>query len=188
MQEVFEKIIEKLSNLGWVFADYYPDGTNISRVSKKSVPFDEVVEIVRQAAAKYEKDNYFNLDEVTLHKCPVCGGVAEHRVKKTGCWACGCFKCKVFKTGHNHDKAIQAWEDFCAEYNNDWIPISSGRLPKECEDVEVTVEEINEVGEKQYYNARSWLQDGRWVIKKNPYNPTVIAWRYPTQPYVPKGE
>lgn len=53
MQEVFEKIIEKLANLGWVFADYYPDGTNISRVSKKSVPYDEVVEIVKQTEAEY---------------------------------------------------------------------------------------------------------------------------------------
>lgn len=32
MQEVFEKILDRLENLGWVFADYYPDGTNISRV------------------------------------------------------------------------------------------------------------------------------------------------------------
>lgn len=53
MKEVFEKIIERLANIGWVFADYYPDGTNISRVSKKSVPCDEVVEIVKQAAAEY---------------------------------------------------------------------------------------------------------------------------------------
>ena len=53
MQEVFEKIIERLANIGWVFADYYPDGTNISRVSKKSVPYDEIVEIVKQAAADY---------------------------------------------------------------------------------------------------------------------------------------
>lgn len=79
-------------------------------------------------------------------------------------------------------------EQAASEYNNDWIPVSSGRLPKEHEDVEVTVEEINEVGEKQYYNARSWLQDDRWVIKKNPYNPTVIAWRYPIAPYQPKEE
>ena len=53
MKEVFEKIIEKLSNLGWVFADYYPDGTNISRVSKKSISYDEVVEMVRQVDAEY---------------------------------------------------------------------------------------------------------------------------------------
>ena len=47
---------------------------------------------------------------------------------------------------------------------------------------------IDIVGGKRYYNVRSWLQDGQWVIKKNPYNPTVIAWKYPTEPYQPKGE
>lgn len=71
-----------------------------------------------------------------------------------------------------------------AEYNNGWIPCSSGKLPEENVDVEVTVEEIaDEVGGKRYYNVRSWLQDGKWVIKKNPYHPTVIAWKYPTKPY-----
>lgn len=75
------------------------------------------------------------------------------------------------------------------EYNNGWIPCSSGRLPEENTDVEVTIEEIaNDVGGKRYYNVRSWLQDGQWVIKKNPYKPTVIAWKYPTEPYQPKGE
>ena len=49
MQEVFEKIIEKLTNIEWAFADYYQHGTNISRVCKESVPRDEVVEIVKQA-------------------------------------------------------------------------------------------------------------------------------------------
>lgn len=74
------------------------------------------------------------------------------------------------------------------KYNNGWIPCSE-RLPEEYEDVEVTIEEIaNDVGGKRYYNVRSWLQDGQWVIKKNPYNPTVIAWKYPTEPYQPKGE
>lgn len=73
--------------------------------------------------------------------------------------------------------------------SNGWIPCSSGRLPEENADVEVTIEEIaNDVGGKRYYNVRSWLQDGQWVIKKNPYNPTVIAWKYPTEPYQPKGE
>lgn len=86
------------------------------------------------------------------------------------------------------NRAVEIIEQAASEYNNDWIPVSSGRLPKEHEDVEVTVEEINEVGEKQYYNARSWLQDDRWVIKRNPYNPTVIAWRYPIAPYQPKEE
>ena len=49
----FEKILERLQNIGWVYADYYPDGTNISRVSKKSVSYDEVIKIVQEIAEEY---------------------------------------------------------------------------------------------------------------------------------------
>ena len=73
-------------------------------------------------------------------------------------------------------------------WSNGWIPCSE-RLPEEYDDVEVTIEEIaDDVGGKRYYNVRSWLQDGQWVIKKNPHNPTVIAWKYPAQPYQPEEE
>lgn len=88
------------------------------------------------------------------------------------------------------DVAIEIVKHAAAEYNNDdgWI-LCSERLPEEYDDVEVTIEEIaDDVGGKRYYNVRSWLQDGQWVIKKNPYHPTVIAWKYPTEPYQPKGE
>ena len=85
-------------------------------------------------------------------------------------------------------EAVSIVQEVAKEYNNGWIPCSE-RLPEEYEDVEVTVEEVaNEVGEKRYYNVRSWLQNGQWVIKKNPYHPTVIAWKYPTEPYQQKGE
>ncbi|MGN0348216.1 MAG: hypothetical protein ACI4DR_01635 [Roseburia sp.] len=87
------------------------------------------------------------------------------------------------------DTAIEIVKQAVAEYNNGWILCSSGKLPEENEDVEVTIEEIaDDVGGKRYYNMRSWLQDGQWVIKKNPYHPTVIAWKYPTEPYQPKGD
>lgn len=80
-------------------------------------------------------------------------------------------------------KAITIVRQESEKYNNGWIPVTE-RLPEENEDVEVTVEEIaDEVGGKRYYNVRSWLQDGKWAIKKNPYHPTVIAWKYPTEPY-----
>lgn len=42
-----DKVVEQLENLGWVFADYYPDGTNISRESRKSIPYDRAIEIVK---------------------------------------------------------------------------------------------------------------------------------------------
>lgn len=81
------------------------------------------------------------------------------------------------------DDAIKIVKQEVEKYNDGWIPVSE-KLPEEKEDVEVTVEEIaDEVGGKRYYNVRSWLQDEQWVIKKNPYHPTVIAWKYPTEPY-----
>ena len=53
MNKAFDKILERLQNIGWVYADYYPDGTNISRVSKKSVSYDEVIKIVQEVAEEY---------------------------------------------------------------------------------------------------------------------------------------
>jgi hypothetical protein len=86
-------------------------------------------------------------------------------------------------------RIMQIVKQAAAEYNKGWIPCNSGKLPEEYEDVEVSVEEIaDDVGGKRYYTMRSWLQDGKWVIKKNPYHPTVIAWKYPTEPYQPKEE
>ena len=31
MQEIFEKIRERLKELGWVFGEYYPDGTEVNK-------------------------------------------------------------------------------------------------------------------------------------------------------------
>ena len=53
MNKAFEKILERLKNIGWVYADYYPDGTNMSRISKKSVSYDEVIKIVQEVAEEY---------------------------------------------------------------------------------------------------------------------------------------
>ncbi|MGN0415974.1 MAG: hypothetical protein ACI4FX_10870 [Agathobacter sp.] len=71
-------------------------------------------------------------------------------------------------------------------YNGGWILCNSGKLPEEFVDVDVTIEETLESGEKEYYTARSWIQDGVWVVKKNPRHPKVIAWKYPAEPYIPK--
>lgn len=56
MKEFVEKLIGRLEELGWVFADYYPDGTEIHKERKKSVPYDEVINIVNQLAEEYGKD------------------------------------------------------------------------------------------------------------------------------------
>ena len=31
---------------------------------------------------------------------------------------------------------------------------------------------------------KSLYRDGDWTIRKNKYNPTVIAWKPPTEPYI----
>ncbi len=136
MQEVFEKIIEKLNSKKAYFQRFYEcegKSEHDADLNKSTqLAFDDAIEIVKQAAEKLGTDTNVG--------------------------------------------------------SNGWIPVSE-RLPEEYEDVEVTIEEIaDDVGGKRYYNVRSWLQDGQWVIKKNPYKPTVIAWKYPTEPYQPKGE
>lgn len=136
MQEVFEKIIEKLNSKKAYFQRFYEcegKSEHDADLNKSTqLAFDDAIEIVKQEAEKFGRDTNVG--------------------------------------------------------SNGWIPVSE-RLPEEYEDVEVTIEEIaDDVGGKRYYNVRSWLQDGQWVIKKNPYKPTVIAWKYPTEPYQPKGE
>ena len=53
---MIEKILERLKTVGWVFAEYFPDETAIHRVTKKSIPYDEVVKIVQEVAKEYGKD------------------------------------------------------------------------------------------------------------------------------------
>ena len=72
MKEFVEKLIGRLEELGWVFADYYPDGTAINRKRKKSVAYDDVIEIVNQLAeemgvSKMENTNWIPC-EVELPK------------------------------------------------------------------------------------------------------------------------
>lgn len=86
------------------------------------------------------------------------------------------------------DTAIKIVNEVAEEWNNGWIPVSE-RLPEERVGVDVTImEDADEVGGKRYYNIRTWLQDGQFRFKKNPYNQVAIAWKYPTEPYQPKGD
>lgn len=83
---------------------------------------------------------------------------------------------------------LEILDEVAEEYNNGWIPVEE-RLPEERVAVDITImEDANEVGGKRYYNVRTWLQDGQFRFKKNPYNQVVIAWKYPTEPYQPKGD
>ena len=69
-------------------------------------------------------------------------------------------------------------QEVAEEYNGGWIPCSE-RLPEECTEVLVSVKEIDD----SFYTRTSWAQDGVWVIKKTPLQPTVIAWQPLPEPY-----
>lgn len=152
----------------------------------ENLRIDRAIEIVNQVATEYFKENYFNLDNTKLHDCPKCGEKATHRVNKKGSWACGCFKCGLFKSSYDHAKAIQAWEDYCGEYGGGWIPVSSGKLPKVPEgkdyvDVLITKQYTSsaEVIFTEYYD-----EDGF-----NDYEKSLItAWRYDNTPEPYKAE
>jgi len=68
--------------------------------------------------------------------------------------------------------------------DNRWIPLEKGVMPDECEEVDVTIEEID----GDVYTTTSWLQDGVWVVKKNELQPRVIAWKPKDAPYQKGGE
>lgn len=70
---VFEKTIERLKGLDWVFATYYPDGTEVNKRTRKSVAYDDVVEIVNQVAEEY-KHGHFGCNMNGQHeRCKDCG-------------------------------------------------------------------------------------------------------------------
>lgn len=89
-----------------------------------------------------------------------------------------CSRRKWYQYGYEDGK-----KDMC---NDGWIPVEDG-LPEEGEEVEVTIEEMaDSAGGMRYYTKTAWVQEERWVIKRNPCNPRVIAWRPLPKPYKPK--
>ena len=170
MNEFIEKLIGRLEEEKKQYhKQYVDDCIGYTTYHRYEHELDKIIEIVNELAEEYNEGWIEKLLEA----------------KKNCSEDSDCSECPF---GQIEDRCILA-ELQISGGNNGWIPCSSGRLPEENTDVEVTIEEIaNDVGGKRYYNARSWLQDGQWVIKKNPYNPTVIAWKYPTEPYQPKGE
>ena len=90
-----------------------------------------------------------------------------------------CSRRKWYQKGYEDGK-----KDMCKD---DWIPVEDG-LPEEGEEVEVTIEEMaDSAGGMIYYTKTAWVQEERWVIKRNPYNPRVIAWRPLPKPYNPEN-
>ena len=173
-----EKSIAKSENEGHPITHQY--GANCMNVIKK---------FVQEVAEEYKKENYFNIDHATLHKCPKCGCDTQHRVNQRGSWACGCFKCKLFKSDYDHQKAIQKWEDFCKEYSNGWIACSE-RLPdKAGYEVLATIE--NGYGQRRVTIIFTGYGDSQWHCNHKEFDLDVwkvIAWQPLPEPYQSKGE
>lgn len=183
MQEVFEKIIEKLEELKQI-ENNRPDSCDVEGNGDGEQIYDDgrsqgryeqtvrIIGIVKQVAAEYNKDKYFNLDHATLHKCPKCGTYAEHRVNRKG-----------------HGKAIEDWENFCAKYNNGWIPCEKEMppIPEESPMFENKPLELYLVSvEDEKYSFRAFwngkiFTDGFSKVE-------ATAWQPLPQPYQPKGE
>lgn len=96
-----------------------------------------------------------------------------------------CFHQGDYKFNNAIDKAEQIVQEVAEEFatdtnvgTNGWIPCSV-RLPEECTEVLVSVKEIDGI----FYTRTSWVQDGVWVIKKTPLQPTVVAWQPLPEPY-----
>lgn len=90
-----------------------------------------------------------------------------------------CSRRKWYQKGYEDGK-----KDICND--NDWIPVEEG-LPGDREEVEVTIEVADSAGGMRYYTKRAWIQDGRWIIRQNPYEPRVIAWQKLPDPHKPKN-
>lgn len=175
MNKAFEKILERLDSH---IEDAKSEG-DFSYIK----PFEIAKRVVQAAAEEYKKETYFNLDHVTLHKCPKCGGNTQHRVNQKGSWACGCFECGLFKSDYDHQKAIQEWEDYCKEYNNGWIPCSE-RLPEEKDGVVLICDENGEVETGRYSEfSNQWYIGDMCAIGGS----KVIAWQ-PLQQAYKEGE
>lgn len=68
--------------------------------------------------------------------------------------------------------------------NNKWIPISSGLLPKEKEDVQVTYIGYN--NGNPYCNKFAYMVDGEWYWANadDEVKVKITAWKYNCEPYM----
>lgn len=68
-------------------------------------------------------------------------------------------------------------------YRNGWVPISSGKLPDEEVDVQITY--IGYKDEKPYCNYFAYISDGKWYWSADDYpvEVEITAWRRMCEPY-----
>ena len=87
-------------------------------------------------------------------------------------------------------KAIEIVKQEAEQYNNGWIPCSSGVLPKRSNSYCVTKMCEND-GNPIYETCHEifWTNDNKWDCERDEdYEWRVIAWKEKDKPYQPKGE
>lgn len=171
MQEVFEKIIEKLEERTDFLSDCTKYGNKDAKQQEKSYSTmmmyevadlaDDLIEIVKQEAAKYEE----------CYKD--CGECEAYNKEKHHCPKF----CKVIT------EAVKEIE----ENHNGWIPCSE-RLPEEHKQYDITTK--NDAGihsDTAIYNpfVGMWFWD---EAENKPIGIEVLAWAEKREPYQPKGE
>ena len=128
MKEFVEKLIERLEELGWVFADYYPDGIEIHKIRKKSVAYDDVISIVNQLAEEYKQD----LNKNNQGWIPCSERMPEGNERVIACFAHGTVTELVFYDGLFHGiydyntNVIIAWQPLPDPYKQEHkeIPVN----------------------------------------------------------------
>ena len=121
--------------------------------------FEKILERFKEKLKKSEEIYYRYLDDINLPCMFDKSDIEETRVDTI-------------------KEMLEIVQEVAEEYNGGWIPCSE-RLPEECTEVLVSVKEID----GSFYTRTSWVQDGVWVIKKTPLQPTVIAWQPLPEPY-----
>lgn len=89
-------------------------------------------------------------------------------------------------------KILHFVEGLEEEYNNGWIPVEE-RLPKTNGVYEVTrkvreYDRIYQITSASYFDGQDIWHNDICINHARPYLTDVIAWKYPTEPYQPKGE
>ena len=131
-------------------------------------------EIVQEVAEEYKGDMKHNLAEMYAKN------MVDYGVDVTKAWQTATQQSYALEKAYIRGRQYEAdrFIELRKEYNNGWIACSD-RLPEECTEVLVSVKEID----GSFYTRTSWVQDGVWVIKKTPLQPTVIAWQPLPEPY-----
>ena len=206
MQEIFEKIKERLEESGKVMYRYPtvedPPGCSLIQTGEKDILVSNAIEIVNQVAEEYNNESV-NGDLISrsallktlneyVEKAYDCGGIDDENVieyQKT-------HKDKSAYIIQGFSEVYELLEDVPTVYNDGWIPCSE-RLPEDKDAIYVD-EDVIELNELivQIKGAEipstAVFVDGEF---KHPYEDDgygfadkVIAWQPLPKKYQPKGE